>query len=214
MSQLANDSQSPLIPTWTSPDWNNIDALEIINARLANATQLLLDTTAGTLRLELSDIGVRIRSQSERDFDYDILSEQPVAKPLDLELNEDHCVVSDQALRLTIGFKPFTYELRSKAGELLSQSPTDGHFVRRHRVPPLAKLDDAWVFSADLKSSEAIYGLGEKWGGLNKRGQLIRSYNSDALGVNAEISYKNTPFIWSPEGWGIFSHTRVSLLTL
>ena len=148
MSQLANDSQSPLIPNWTSPDWNNIDALEIIDARLDSATQLLLDTTAGKLRLELSDIGVRIRSQSERDYDYDILCDQPAAKPLHLELYDGHCVVSDQALRLTIGFKPFTYELRSVADELLSQSPTDGHFVRRHRVPPLAKLDDCLLYTS------------------------------------------------------------------
>ena len=42
---------------------------------------------------------------------------------------------------------------------------------------------------------------------LDKRGQLIRSFNHDALGVNAEISYKNTPFCWSPEGWGVFIHT-------
>ncbi len=207
MSHLANDSQSPLIPNWTTPDWNNIDALEIVDARLASPSQLVLDTPAGVLRVELCDIGVRIRSQSERDFDYDILCNPPVAKPLHLEKSDDRCVVTDNELRLTIHFKPFAYELSSLSGRLLSQSPTDGHFVRRHRVPPLAKLEGAWVFSADLKSSEAIYGLGEKWGGLNKRGQLIRSYNSDALGVNAEISYKNTPFIWSPEGWGIFSHT-------
>ena len=33
----------------------------------------------------------------------------------------------------------------------------------------------------------------KKWGKLDHRGQLIRSYNHDALGVNAEISYKNNP---------------------
>jgi alpha-D-xyloside xylohydrolase len=35
----------------------------------------------------------------------------------------------------------------------------------------------------------------------------LRSFNHDALGVNAEISYKNTPFAWSPHGWGVFVHT-------
>ncbi|MFM7708622.1 MAG: alpha-xylosidase, partial [Gammaproteobacteria bacterium] len=31
-------------------------------------------------------------------------------------------------------------------------------------------------------------------------------YNHDALGLNAERSYKNAPFAWSPEGWGVFVH--------
>ena len=26
-------------------------------------------------------------------------------------------------------------------------------------------------------------------------------------GVNAELSYKNTPFAWSPSGWGLFINT-------
>jgi alpha-D-xyloside xylohydrolase len=71
----------------------------------------------------------------------------------------------------------------------------------------MAKTPQGWLFSLDLGAEEAVYGLGEKWSGLNKRGQLIRSYNHDALGVNAEISYKNTPFAWSPKGWGLFVHT-------
>jgi alpha-D-xyloside xylohydrolase len=63
------------------------------------------------------------------------------------------------------------------------------------------------LVSLDLKSGEEVYGGGEKWGALNKRGQFLRSYNHDALGVNAEISYKNIPFMWSPNGWGAFVHT-------
>ena len=33
----------------------------------------------------------------------------------------------------------------------------------------------------------------------------------DALGVNAEASYKNTPFAWSPRGWGLFVHTAATV---
>ncbi|MEM9316068.1 MAG: alpha-xylosidase, partial [Pseudomonadota bacterium] len=35
--------------------------------------------------------------------------------------------------------------------------------------------------------------------------------NCDALGVNAELSYKNTPFAWSPSGWGVFIHTPAAV---
>jgi alpha-D-xyloside xylohydrolase len=52
-----------------------------------------------------------------------------------------------------------------------------------------------------------VYGLGEKWATLNRRGQKISSWNEDANTVNSELSYKNTPFAWSPTGWGLFVHT-------
>ena len=46
---------------------------------------------------------------------------------------------------------------------------------------------------------------------MNHRGQLLRSRVEDALGVNAEASYKNTPFAWSPRGWGLFVHTAATV---
>ena len=63
------------------------------------------------------------------------------------------------------------------------------------------------MLSLALNSGESIFGLGEKFSGLDKRGQLIDNWNRDATGVNAEISYKNVPFAWSPRGWGLFIHT-------
>jgi alpha-D-xyloside xylohydrolase len=199
---------APEIFKFNTPDWNAIDATEVISkAVLVSPTQVCLSTSDGDIRVELSPSGVRLRSAVERDYDYGLILNQPELMQLTLATTEHNCSISDGNLKLTIAYSPFAFELSDLSGRLISQSPSDGHFVRRHRVPPLAKTAQGWVFSVDLKSNEAIYGLGEKWGALNKRGQLIRSYNADALGVNAEVSYKNTPFVWSPEGWGIFSHT-------
>jgi alpha-D-xyloside xylohydrolase len=75
------------------------------------------------------------------------------------------------------------------------------------RLPDFAKCDGTWLVSFDLKNEEPVYGLGEKWASLNRRGQLIHSWNEDATTLNSELSYKNTPFAWSPEGWGMFVHT-------
>jgi alpha-D-xyloside xylohydrolase len=53
--------------------------------------------------------------------------------------------------------------------------------------------------------------LGEKFGPLNKRGQLVHSQVEDALGVNTGLSHKNTPFAWGPGtgsgAWGTYIHT-------
>ena len=190
------------------PNWNEIEAISVIrDAVLIEPRQVCLSTTQGDLRVELISSGVRLRSAAQGDYDYGLILNQPTPNALTLELGDGCCTISDGNLSLSIDYLPFAFVLRDTNGSTLSQSPTDGHFVRRYRVPPFAKTDQGWIFSLDLKSNEPVYGLGEKWGSLNKRGQLIRSYNCDALGVNAEISYKNTPFAWSPQGWGLFSHT-------
>jgi len=191
-----------------APNWNNIDAVTIDAKPVLNSqNSVSLTTSAGQLIIQMYADGMRIRSVEQGSYDNGFLVKEPQAEDLSLEHLDNSCVIRSKNLVVQIDFEPFAFVLSSSDGERLCQSPTDGHFVRRHRVPPLAKVDEGWLFATDLKSNEPIYGLGEKWGALNKRGQLIRSYNSDALGVNAEISYKNTPFAWSPDGWAVFSHT-------
>src|SRR5262249_59406860 len=62
-----------------------------------------------------------------------------------------------------------------------------------------------------LGAGESVYGLGEKFGALNKRGQIVISQVEDALGVNTGLAYKNAPFCWSPGtgrgAWGVFVNT-------
>jgi alpha-glucosidase (family GH31 glycosyl hydrolase) len=75
-------------------------------------------------------------------------------------------------------------------------STTDEHFRGFTRLPVIgrARSGTQWTAAFALASGEAVYGLGEKFGSLNKRGQLVHSRNEDALGVNTGLSYKNAPF--------------------
>lgn len=201
-------TDSPLYPRDTSPNWNHIPAIELITApRLCDSRTLVLETDAGDLLMQISETAVRLRTVRAREYDYGLLVEEPVANDCTLSQTDDVSILSSDAISVSICHQPFSLEVSTGDDKLVLQSPTDGHFVRKHRVPPIAKTADGWLLSFALKSNEAVYGLGEKWGALNKRGQLLRSYNCDALGVNAEISYKNVPFCWSPEGWGVFIHT-------
>jgi len=54
---------------------------------------------------------------------------------------------------------------------------------------------------------EHFYGLGEKFTGFDKRGQLVTCWNHDALGCATEQSYKNIPFVVSSRGYGVFVDT-------
>jgi alpha-D-xyloside xylohydrolase len=111
--------------------------------------------------------------------------------------------VSGGALRFTLKWKEAT----------VLESITDEHFRGWTRLPAFGRLRQGglWTAAVALRSGESVYGLGEKFGPLDKRGQLIHSHVEDALGVNTGLSYKNTPFAWSPGNgkgaWGVFVHT-------
>ncbi len=106
------------------------------------------------------------------------------------------------------------------SGKTLLTSITDEQFrgmakpLEATRIATFAVAEKQAVASFALSSDTPVYGLGEKGGALNKRGQLVSSRVEDALGVNTDLSYKNTPFAWAitPNGcWGILTHTTVDV---
>jgi len=207
MSEIKALAQDEL----NAPNWNSIEAINLKSKpKLIDDTRVRLETSAGNLFLQISNYGLRISSERQRDYDYGLLLNKPKPQRLELDCDESRAVLKSTELTIQIDYQPFALSIFT-TDEIVIKSADDGHFVRKHRVPPFAKTSNGWVVSWALKSGEAIYGCGEKWGALNKRGQLLRSYNHDALGVNAEISYKNTPFCWSPEGWGVFFHTPTAV---
>jgi alpha-D-xyloside xylohydrolase len=113
---------------------------------------------------------------------------------------------------LEISGSPLRIRLTWK-NALVLRSITDEHFRGWTRLPTFGRLRQGglWTAAFALASSEPVYGLGEKFGALDKRGQLIHSQVEDALGVNTGLAYKNTPFAWSPGtgkgAWGAFIHT-------
>ena len=138
--------------------------------------------------------------------DYGILVAAAEPPAVHVERGMDGFVLRAGELRLALQADPLRLSLE-RAGQALLASSTDAHFRRPRRLPPFARTADGWLAALGLASGEAVYGLGEKWGALNRRGQLLRSRVEDALGVNAEASYKSCPFAWSPRGWGLFVHT-------
>lgn len=189
------------------PNWNDIEAAEITKQPfLANDTTLIVPTQYGELRLSISAFGMRIQAGESNDDVFGMLCTPCENEVLSLKGDKAHSTLVGGDYRLELYASPLHFKLY-KNDILVQQSATDGHFVRQHRLPPFAKTDNGWLVSLELGYDEAVYGLGEKWGKLDKRGQLVRSYNHDALGVNAEKSYKNTPYAWSPEGWNLFVHT-------
>jgi alpha-D-xyloside xylohydrolase len=196
-----------LVPPATVPDWNAIDQVMVTGrAQLSQSNIVNIATSNGTLSISVHEFGIRLRMGSVTQANYEMLQASIKAKPCTVE-GDDHftTIVCEDSL-VHIHHSPFSFSF-TKADKCILQSANDGHFVRQYRLPPLARVQQGWLVNFQLGPQTPVYGLGEKWSKIDKRGQYIRSNNHDALGVNAEISYKNTPFAWSNDGWGVFVHT-------
>jgi alpha-D-xyloside xylohydrolase len=193
------------LPTVEQPNWGKLPALQLgTDSRVENNIAIVA-TNEGDLRVSLHRFGARLRIGGDV-IDYDILVGDMTPLPISMTSREGSVIIAGGEFQLTLQTSPLNFILR-KNNQIIQSSPSDAHFIRQFRLPPFAKTEAGWFISLELGHETAVYGLGEKWGKLDKRGQLLRSYNQDALGVNAEWSYKNTPFAWSPDGWGLFVHT-------
>ena len=211
---MTASNSDPVMFDPAAPNWGRIAPAIVTAPPRLEGTVLTVPTSLGDLRMTLHDFGLRLRSAGDVR-DYGILCGSTAELPVSVSgKGEGESAAScleatttdGSRLSLTITHTPFSFELR-RNDRCVQSSPSDGHFVRRFRLPPLARHAGRWLLTLELGASTPVYGLGEKSGRLDKRGQLIRSYNRDALGLNAEWSYKNVPFAWSPEGWGSFVHT-------
>lgn len=196
-------------PALSGFDWNAIPTPAMHHAEL-RGNVLFLDTTLGELRVSIGTFGIRIQSGPEVSQDYGMLVQDMAPSAITLATTDTgfEAFGSEYALQLDKDTLAMRFQHRSVQ---FQQSASDGHFTREYRLPPLARVDGGWLIALELGADEAVYGLGEKWGKLNHRGEHLRSFNHDALGVNAERSYKNTPFCWSPRGWGSFVHTPAAV---
>ena len=117
---------------------------------------------------------------------------------------------------LELGAVPLRFRLLHR-GAPVTGSITDEDFRGWTRLPTFGRLRQGgqWIAALALASGEPVYGLGEKFGPLDKRGQLVHSQVVDALGVNTGLSYKNAPFAWSPGtgkgAWGVFVNTPATV---
>ena len=114
---------------------------------------------------------------------------------------------------VTITTKPWHIEFRDAKGKLLTRSYHDGDdasFTPRLPFSFVRRAEDysrsmAAVFT--LSPGEKIYGCGESFTGLDKRGQKVVLWTDDANGVQTPGMYKPIPFFLSSAGYGMFMHT-------
>ena len=75
-------------------------------------------------------------------------------------------------------------------------------FVRR-----ASDVSRRFAATFELSEDEKIFGTGESFTRLNKRGQKINAFTRDGMGVQNRLMYKPIPFFTSSNGYGMFVHT-------
>jgi alpha-D-xyloside xylohydrolase len=108
---------------------------------------------------------------------------------------------------------PWQIQLYDATGKLLTETqtlnapptfsaPTPFSFVRRAR-----DLGRSTAANFRLAPDEKIFGCGESFTRLDKRGQKVVLYVRDAMGAQSQRMYKPIPFFLSSRGYGMFVHT-------
>ena len=130
-----------------------------------------------------------------------------------IQETEKQVVYTSQYGSVTLIKDPWDIQIRDSSGKLLTstQNKDDQHsfasplpfcFVRR-----IADLGRSVAAAFSLSPDEKIFGCGESFTRLNKRGQKLVLYSRDAMGVQNSRMYKPIPFFMSSNGYGMFVHT-------
>ena len=120
---------------------------------------------------------------------------------------------------VTINREPGRFEFRDAAGRLLTctQNMADTSCLSNAYPQPLSfvrcveDLSRHIAASFTLAPDEKLFGAGESFTRLNKRGQKIVLWAKDALGVQTDQMYKPIPFFLSSRGYAMFVHTSAPL---
>ena len=114
---------------------------------------------------------------------------------------------------ITILKNPWHIELRGAESQLLTRTNHNKDNATLTPILPFSFVRRASDYSRSfaavfsLSPGEKIFGCGESFTRLDKRGQKVVLWTDDARGAESEKMYKPIPFFMSSRGYGVFMHT-------
>lgn len=119
---------------------------------------------------------------------------------------------------VTILTDPWHIEIRDAQGNLLTRTDhTSDNTTSFTPILPFGFVRRASDYSRSINAAftlspgEKIYGCGESFTGLDKRGQKLVLWTDDANGIQNQGMYKPIPFFMSSRGYGMFMHTSSTI---
>ena len=132
---------------------------------------------------------------------------------------ESHTTYEGPFGSVSVHKDPVRFEFRDASGRLLTHTHTlaDAKGVVNSMPTPFSFVRNAsnlhrnFAASFSLSPDEKLFGGGESFTRLNKRGQKLVLYAYDAYSVQTPNMYKPVPFFMSSRGYGMFVHTSAPL---
>lgn len=131
----------------------------------------------------------------------------------------DHLELATRFLQVHVARDPWHVRLLEASGDVICREASERMPAGSHEVETLPLLTDlgfsrddetdrVWVHETfGLAPGEGLYGLGEQFARINRVGQRIELWATDAFGIAQHATYKNIPFLWSTRGYGLFVNT-------
>lgn len=188
---------------------------------------------------ERGPVSVSLNFYNPETFRFELTTNPEVAGPDDLPEYEADAIIDDvtlsvteengeltvetEALRVVVGLDEWDFRVEEHDGTVTYAMQTHDIDVRGN-----PRVDSLWFDEAEinhgphrieqtgtafkLRPTERIYGLGEKFGRLDRVGGEYESWHVEPLGTETERAYKNIPFHLSTAGYGLLVDTtnRVS----
>jgi alpha-D-xyloside xylohydrolase len=134
-----------------------------------------------------------------------VVSEAPSKIGWQLEENDRGWLLKTEGGSVAILRDRYGIEIRDARGDARYAEDSEDRDIRGayHHFPTGHARGLRWITVA-LHPDEALFGLGEHFGRLNRRGQAFASWTVDAFGVRSDRAYKNVPLMLSTRGYGVF----------
>ncbi len=136
---------------------------------------------------------------------------EPLPPTPDVHIEEDASSITllSSAVSLRIDRKPFRWSLLAGGEVVAAQEVHDGAMLTPVSFPAGWSQRGAgppdFHETLALRPDEQLFGLGESFGALNRRGTRTVAWSRDTYGTNTTpLTYINIPFFWSTRGFGVF----------
>jgi alpha-D-xyloside xylohydrolase len=134
-----------------------------------------------------------------------LVEDAPSVTDWRMDERPDGWSLATSGLTLEVDRAPFRLRLKDASGAVRFMDEPNDRDIRGgyHHFPTGQARGLRWL-TAGLEPDEALFGLGEHFGALNRRGQAFASWTVDAFGVRSDRAYKNVPLLLSSQGYAVF----------
>ncbi len=136
------------------------------------------------------------------------------AFPITTDENEDRYLVSTGSISVNIKKTPYSVTVSDNSGKMIAciGGGERGNWHQFDALPTGFVIGKDGMMASEIMNlahNERILGMGERFSGINRRGETIFNYVDDCDGNTSPMTYKPIPFLLSSRGYGIFFNTAV-----